>query len=111
MVTHILFGFFFFPTLSFLPLESSVVICWWLVLALVVSRVAEVISKFSLARVIEVWNHRVHGCIYYAFRPAWVHVPITEAFFTLHPEQRKFRTMMEAKRRDEELMRIWAEEQ
>ncbi len=43
-------------------------------------------------------------------QPAWVHVPITETYFTLHPEQRKFRTMMEAKEKEEALLRALAGE-
>eukprot|EP00455_Lapot_gusevi_P032137 TRINITY_DN3502_c0_g1_i2.p1 TRINITY_DN3502_c0_g1~~TRINITY_DN3502_c0_g1_i2.p1 ORF type:complete len:456 (-),score=53.94 TRINITY_DN3502_c0_g1_i2:410-1777(-) len=52
----------------------------------------DVLSKFALSRVVEVWNHRIEGKLYFTFRPPWVHVRISDTYFNLHPETRSFRS-------------------
>ena len=32
-----------------------------------------------------------YGFLYYMFRPPWVHVRVTDTYFTLHPEDRSLR--------------------
>lgn len=58
---------------------------------------------------VEVWNHRVNGCIYFTFRPPWVHTRPVETFYTLHPEERKAATLLGVRRKeadDERLLRL-----
>lgn len=57
------------------------------------------LSKYSLTRVVEVWNHRINGCIYFTFRPPWVHSRPSDTFYTLHPEERTGSSLLEVRRK------------
>ena len=51
---------------------------------------ADLASEYKLRRVVEDWAVQPgDGFLYFTLRPPWVHTATTDAFFTLHPEQRK----------------------
>ena len=52
---------------------------------------SHVVSKFMLKKVIEDWNVTPDdGHLYFTFRPPWISVRVSDAFFSLHPEQRSY---------------------
>jgi len=59
----------------------------------IITRNAE-ISAYALSKISELWNHKTgDGSIFYALKPSWVKREVTESYFTLHPERRKFATL------------------
>lgn len=55
------------------------------------ARTSHVVSKFMLKKVIEDWNVTPDdGHLYFTFRPPWISVRVSDAFFSLHPEQRSY---------------------
>eukprot|EP00892_Ulva_mutabilis_P002739 jgi/Ulvmu1/12466/UM009_0118.1 len=54
-----------------------------------------VVRAFRLSKVVEHWDITPgNGNAYYALRPPWVPQPITDAFYTLHPEQRSYQMLV-----------------
>eukprot|EP00198_Chlamydomonas_reinhardtii_P008216 XP_001697553.1 predicted protein [Chlamydomonas reinhardtii] len=50
-------------------------------------------TEFKLNRVVEFWgNTPGDGCAYYVVRPPWVANDRLQTFFTLHPEEKDYRT-------------------
>uniref|UniRef100_A0A7S1C302 Uncharacterized protein n=1 Tax=Bicosoecida sp. CB-2014 TaxID=1486930 RepID=A0A7S1C302_9STRA len=63
----------------------------------VLASTGDVVSKNKLTRVVEDWHAQPgDGFLYYMFRPPWVRARGTDAFFTLHPEERAFSTSLAA---------------
>lgn len=52
-------------------------------------------SLGSIFQAVEHWNVEPgDGCVYFTIRPPWVAIDKTEVFFTLHPEERSFETVV-----------------
>ncbi|GFR41901.1 hypothetical protein Agub_g2691 [Astrephomene gubernaculifera] len=68
-------------------------------------RTNPVATEYRLTKVVEYWSCSPgDGCVYFVMRPPWVAPQRLETFFTLHPEERDWRTSfpvaeMEAVRR------------
>ncbi|GMH33827.1 hypothetical protein BSKO_01661 [Bryopsis sp. KO-2023] len=57
-------------------------------------RCSTFVNKYNLVKVVENWCVKPgDGCIYFTVRPSWVHCERAESFFTLHPEERSFKTI------------------
>ena len=51
------------------------------------------VGGYGLQKVVEDWNTKPgDGYLYFMFRPPWVHARTTDAYFTLHPEERNYIT-------------------
>ena len=55
------------------------------------ARTSEVVSKYTLKKVVEDWNVTPgDGHLYFTFRPPWVQSRPLDTYYSLHPEQRTF---------------------
>eukprot|EP00899_Mesostigma_viride_P018061 jgi/Mesvir1/26256/Mv01619-RA.1 len=59
----------------------------------VMVRCNEVVLKYQLTKAVENWDCSPgDGWVYYAFRPPWVKQHTLDPFYTLHPEERTYKT-------------------
>ena len=55
------------------------------------ARSNHIVAKYMLKKVVEDWNVTPgDGMLYFTFRPPWIKAPVTDTFYSLHPEQRHF---------------------
>lgn len=63
----------------------------------VLASTGDIVMQYNLKKVVEDWHAQPgDGYLYYMFRPPWVRARQTDAFFTLHPEERNFTTSLAA---------------
>eukprot|EP00741_Cyanophora_paradoxa_P006990 tig00001067_g6762.t1 len=51
---------------------------------------SEVVTKYGLTRLVDKWGVQAEGFLTFTFKPPWVHLRASDAYFALNPQERLF---------------------